>query len=165
MVLGKQCYDLTTAVTPPTRTCFSCTSGPSPRSSRNNTHTMRAVGRCARCAAPEVYQTQRNPYSYTHPRCTKHKETHILTHTLMLRSRRPRNDRKFVLATVVENGCALQYASETLRNDRDVVLAAVAENGYALQYASETLRNDRDVVLVAVAENGYALQYLSLIHI
>ena len=71
------------------------------------------------------------------------------------------DDAYVVWAAVVENGLALQYASETLRNESDVVHAAVASNGLALEYASATRRNDSETVSVAVEGNGLALEYAS----
>ena len=44
-----------------------------------------------------------------------------------------RADRRFILAAVNENGCALRYASVELRADREIVLAAVNNKGYALE--------------------------------
>ena len=52
-----------------------------------------------------------------------------------------------VLATVQQDGFALEYASAELRADREVVLAAVQQDGFALGYASAELRADREVVL------------------
>ena len=63
------------------------------------------------------------------------------------------------MATVHQNGVALEYASEELRTDREVVLAAVHQNGVALEYASQELRTDREVVLAAVRQNGLAFKY------
>jgi hypothetical protein len=54
-----------------------------------------------------------------------------------------------------------QYASDELKNDRKVVLAAVIQNGYLYQYASDALKNDREVVLAAVNQNGHSLLHVS----
>lgn len=80
---------------------------------------------------------------------------------LSLASGYRRNDHKVVLAAVIQDGRALQYASDDLRNSRQVVLAAVTQNQYALKYASEELQNDRQVVLAAVTCDGWALKYAS----
>ena len=84
-------------------------------------------------------------------------------------------DRQVVLAAVMQNGLALQYAALSTRNrgayggravqpenwkqDRQVVLAAVSQNGLALQYAAPSLKGDQDLVLVAVSQNGRALEH------
>ena len=48
-----------------------------------------------------------------------------------------------LLATVKQNGHALQYASEEMRGDPDVVIAAsIQTNGDALQWATDDLRKD-----------------------
>ena len=68
-------------------------------------------------------------------------------------------DREFVLATVQQNGRALQYVAESLREDREFMLAAVQQDGTALAYAAESLRDDRQIVLAAVQQDGSALAY------
>eukprot|EP00971_Amphidinium_carterae_P091953 1820592-Amphidinium_carterae.1 len=57
-----------------------------------------------------------------------------------------RRSRKLLL---VPKGCALEYAAVELQNHRDVVLAAVVQDGLALQYASHSCRSDAEVVFVA----------------
>jgi hypothetical protein len=66
------------------------------------------------------------------------------------------------IATVTENGYALQFASIELRGDKDVVLPAVTQYGYGLQFASVELRADKKIVLTAVTQNAFALQYASV---
>ena len=68
-----------------------------------------------------------------------------------------RKDKEVVMAAVLQNGDALQYASPALQKDRDVVMAAVSQNGDALCYASSALKRDRDIVLAAVSQQGDAL--------
>ena len=70
-----------------------------------------------------------------------------------------RTDKDVVLATVVQDGCALEHASEAMRSDKDVVLAAVIQTAWALHHASEALRSDKDVVLAAIIQNDCALDY------
>ena len=53
------------------------------------------------------------------------------------------------LATVQQNGWALQYASERIKNNKEVVLAAVQQNGWAVEYASEHLKDDATVFKAA----------------
>ena len=69
------------------------------------------------------------------------------------------NDKEVVLEAVALDGLALEYASETLKADKDVVLVALAQNGLALQYADTVFKKDPCVQLAAVAQNGLALQY------
>ena len=70
-------------------------------------------------------------------------------------------DRELVLASVRQDGGAVEYASAELKADREVVLAAVQQDGYALEYASAELQADREVVLAAVQQNGDAVLYAS----
>ena len=78
-------------------------------------------------------------------------------------------DREVVLAAVAAKGWSLQYAGESLRADREVVMAAVTSDTRALQYASDSLKADREVVMTAVANPsgfskghyGYALEHAS----
>jgi len=63
------------------------------------------------------------------------------------------------LATVEQDGLALQFSGPKLRKNKDLVLAAVKNNGHALKYASVKLRKDREVVSAAVASAPDALQY------
>ncbi|EFC38683.1 predicted protein [Naegleria gruberi] len=72
-----------------------------------------------------------------------------------------RNDRKFILEAVKQNGLALEYANEIMKRDREIVLKAIQENGLALEYANETLKKDREIVLKAVKQNGLALEYVN----
>ena len=76
--------------------------------------------------------------------------------------------RGVVLATVAQNGYALEHASAELQADRGVlpaaargvVLAAVAQNGCALEHASSELQAERGVVQAA-AESRKALKRAS----
>ncbi|CAK9026178.1 Uncharacterized protein SCF082_LOCUS17376 [Durusdinium trenchii] len=70
-----------------------------------------------------------------------------------------RADREVVMAAVMQNGRALEFASEKLRADREIVLLAVDEDPNAFQFASSELHADRDVMLAAVQRNGLALQF------
>ena len=45
------------------------------------------------------------------------------------------SDREKMLEAVRDDGCALEYADETLKADREVVLEAVKNDGYALEHA------------------------------
>ena len=69
------------------------------------------------------------------------------------------SDRQVVLATVTQDGYALELAAEPLRADREVVLAAVTQDGYALEFAAEPLRADREFMLAAVTQSGWALKF------
>lgn len=59
-------------------------------------------------------------------------------------------DREIVLAAVLKNGTALQYASEDLKGDREIVLTAVESNGHALSSAAENLKCDIEIVMKAL---------------
>ena len=61
---------------------------------------------------------------------------------------------------VSKTGQALQYVSRSLRNDKKIVLAAVLNDGTALEYASSTMRNEEDVILTAVKQDRNAARYL-----
>ena len=45
-------------------------------------------------------------------------------------------------------------------NTKEEVLAAIMQNGYALQFASKRLKNDKEVVFAATQQNGRAWYYL-----
>jgi intracellular sulfur oxidation DsrE/DsrF family protein len=85
----------------------------------------------------------------------------LLNHNGMLLSRLGdlRNDPPIVMTAVMNNGLALQFASEPMRNDKSIVMAAVTNNGLALQFASEPMRNHDGVLIGALINNTDALQY------
>ena len=72
-----------------------------------------------------------------------------------------RNGREVVLASVKNDGSALQYTSKVLPSDRELVLAAVKNYGSVLQYTSGVLRSDRELVLAAVENDGTVLQFVT----
>ncbi len=45
--------------------------------------------------------------------------------------------KEVVLATVQQNGSALQFTAKGLKGDKEVVLAVVQQNGYALEFAAK----------------------------
>lgn len=45
-----------------------------------------------------------------------------------------------MLAAVRKHGSQLQFVSDELRNDREVVLAAVMQDAWAFEYASDELK-------------------------
>jgi len=47
------------------------------------------------------------------------------------------HDKEIVLASVSDDGDALEYASEALKNDTQIVFAAARQRALALQFASE----------------------------
>ena len=69
------------------------------------------------------------------------------------------SSRKDVLATVKEDGGALEYASEELRADREVVLAAIKENGIALKYASKELQADSEMIVISEENFSWTKTY------
>jgi len=70
-----------------------------------------------------------------------------------------RNNRKFVMAAVSQNGMALQFASEDLREATKVCEAAVMQCPKALQFCSEENREDEELVKAAVEKDGSVLVY------
>merc|ERR1712070_132251 len=70
-----------------------------------------------------------------------------------------KNKEHRVLATVQQNGRALQGASEEMKNKEHIVLAAVQQNGIALQFASEEMKNKENIVLAAVLKDSDALEH------
>jgi hypothetical protein len=80
---------------------------------------------------------------------------------LQYASERIRNNKEIVLAAVQNDGLVLQYASTLLMDNKEIALAAVQQNGRALQYASERIKNNKEVVLAAVQQNGWAVEYAS----
>ena len=69
-----------------------------------------------------------------------------------------RDDGEVVLAAVMQNGRALQFASDRLRSDRFVVLQALEEDSSAFKFAATCLHANRDVMLAAVHRNGLTLE-------
>ena len=68
-------------------------------------------------------------------------------------------DREFVMVAVKEDGEALKHADESLQKDKEIVMAAVKQDGYALKYADESFRKDREIVIAAVKNSGALLEY------
>jgi hypothetical protein len=50
------------------------------------------------------------------------------------------------MKAVMQDGMALQYASETLRDHKDIVLAAIMNTDAPLAYASERLKKDKEIL-------------------
>jgi hypothetical protein len=69
-------------------------------------------------------------------------------------SKRLRNDKSFVLATMRKCGQNLQYVSQTLRNDPDVIAAAVGESPWAMEFASSNIRNNKGIVKSLIENAG-----------
>ena len=63
------------------------------------------------------------------------------------------------MAAVMQNGQALQYATDTLRGNAAVVRAAASQIGKALHHGSAATKVDRDIVLAAVSQDGRVLQH------
>ena len=68
-------------------------------------------------------------------------------------------DKSVVLAAVRQHGDALGIATAEMQADKEVVLAAVAQDPDSLLYAAAALKSDRDVVLEVVKQDGSALNY------
>ncbi len=63
------------------------------------------------------------------------------------------NDKEIVMAAVMENGFALEYASDELHNDEQVVMGAVKNRYDSIQYAY-SFRNSGDFILKCIQEMG-----------
>ena len=78
-----------------------------------------------------------------------------------------KDDFELVLCAVMENGLALQYASDNLLDECDIVIPAIKRGGKAynsfspLRFASTNLKSDRITVIYAVKQQGCALKYAS----
>mmetsp|Transcript_62175 Transcript_62175/g.148320 ORF Transcript_62175/g.148320 Transcript_62175/m.148320 type:complete len:524 (-) Transcript_62175:91-1662(-) len=59
-----------------------------------------------------------------------------------------------------KNGLALEFVPAYLQGDRDVVMAAVMQNGGALQYAASKLLEDKEIVLQALTSNALAFEFV-----
>eukprot|EP00928_Gymnodinium_smaydae_P096262 TRINITY_DN8461_c0_g2_i1.p1 TRINITY_DN8461_c0_g2~~TRINITY_DN8461_c0_g2_i1.p1 ORF type:complete len:328 (-),score=54.04 TRINITY_DN8461_c0_g2_i1:339-1322(-) len=71
-----------------------------------------------------------------------------------------RDDDRFAEQAIMEDGLALQQASQRLRSTKAFVLLSLARNGEALQYVLGDCRNDTDVVACAVLQTCYALKHV-----
>ena len=58
-------------------------------------------------------------------------------------------DREEMFEAVKNDGCALEYVSNSLKADREVVLEAVKKNAWVLRCASEELQNDPELKKLA----------------
>ena len=70
-----------------------------------------------------------------------------------------RDDSEVVLAAVMQNGKALEFASDRLRCAREVVLQSLEEDSAAFGFASPSLHADQDIMLLAVNRNGLTLAH------
>ena len=81
----------------------------------------------------------------------------------------PYPSRKLALAAIHKDGTTLKFA-KNFSNNKEIVLAAVMQNGSALQYADYSMRNDLEVCLAAVKQDasvsvfGIYGRTLSLLH-
>jgi len=66
-----------------------------------------------------------------------------------------------VMAALLADGMALQYADSDLQGDFAFVLAAVHNNGLALRYADSGMKSHPIIVELAVENNGMALEFAS----
>ncbi len=74
-----------------------------------------------------------------------------------------RSDYNIVCTAVVENGDALEYASEKMRADRGVVIKAIGHSNArnAFKFASEELRCDPYLVDLAIEHSPTSIQWAS----
>merc|ERR1712232_1476887 len=66
---------------------------------------------------------------------------------------------KEVVLVAVGKGWTLRRVPEEMKGDRDIVMAAVLQDRQALEWASGELKDDKAIVLTAVKKYGYALTY------
>ena len=64
------------------------------------------------------------------------------------------------MASVNQNGNALQLVSEDLQRDREIVMVTVNQDGKAPKFASDDLKKDREIVMAAVNQYGGRLNLL-----
>ncbi len=82
-------------------------------------------------------------------------------HALQYASDELKNDKVIVMNAVMQHGWSLEFASKQLQNDKHVVTSAVMQRGSSLEFASNELKNDKDIVLAAVKRDGFALKQAS----
>ena len=74
-------------------------------------------------------------------------------------SEKIRDDEKYVMKKVKENGKNLEYASQELKNDKEIVMESVKNYPNSYQYASFEMQKDEDVVTEVLKRNEDALSY------
>ena len=74
-------------------------------------------------------------------------------------SEKIRDDEKYVMKKVKENGKNLEYASQELKNDKEIVMESVKNYPNSYQYASFEMQKDEDVVTEVLKGNEDALSY------
>src|SRR6202012_1834555 len=62
-------------------------------------------------------------------------------------------DREIVLAAVLQDGHALNHASEELMNDREIVLAAIEHSVLPLSCLGEEIQKDREIMMIALRKD------------
>ena len=78
-------------------------------------------------------------------------------------SQRFLNDKEIVLATVEQNGLALEFASENLKNNQELVLAAAKSSVFifAQPYVPKTFVKNREFILNLIENKVNVLRYAS----
>ncbi len=70
--------------------------------------------------------------------------------------------KNFILNNLWQNGLLLWKSSyRQYKNDKVIVLASVKQNGLAIQNASDELKNDDDIIRTALTNNYLAYEFLS----
>ncbi|HAB66131.1 MAG TPA: hypothetical protein DCE23_02065 [Firmicutes bacterium] len=72
-----------------------------------------------------------------------------------------KNDKKFILPFIMENGKLLKDVSLDLKKDKDVVYEAVLNDVGSLRYADKVIRNDRPFMIELVKISDKVLKYIS----
>lgn len=67
-----------------------------------------------------------------------------------------RSCKEVVLASVLQNGLNLEYASTHLLEDREIALAAVNQNEKSYDFIRGTLQKDKDIVLAALKKEYWS---------
>jgi hypothetical protein len=76
-----------------------------------------------------------------------------------------KNNKRFVLNVVSNNGSILQFASESLKKDKEVVLSAITENFEAYEFASDILKSDDQIISVVLEEIENEKDHHALLHL
>eukprot|EP00928_Gymnodinium_smaydae_P096259 TRINITY_DN8461_c0_g1_i1.p1 TRINITY_DN8461_c0_g1~~TRINITY_DN8461_c0_g1_i1.p1 ORF type:complete len:352 (-),score=49.67 TRINITY_DN8461_c0_g1_i1:197-1132(-) len=71
-----------------------------------------------------------------------------------------RDDDVFAEQAILQDGLALQHASQRIRSSKSSALLAVSRNGEALKYVVGDCKTDIDVVVCAVLQTCYALKHV-----
>ena len=70
------------------------------------------------------------------------------------------NDKEFILQAIKLNSLSIVSSKHVhIVSDKEFMLEAVMNNGYALNYASDEVKQDPEIVMEALKCNGFVLKY------